>query len=125
MNARTKTEHAEAVTLMKLVALHEGRYPALRNLFAIPNGGDRHPVVAAKMKGEGVKPGVPDYFLAVRTDSHAGLFVELKSASGYASREQKKWIERLRDNGYRCEVARGAEAAWRVITDYLSIPNQL
>lgn len=123
MNARTRTEHAEAVSLMKQVALNEARYPALRNLFAIPNGGDRHPVVAAKMKGEGVKSGVPDYFLAVPVPGHAGLFLELKSATGYASREQKHWVERLRDSGYRCEVARGAEAAWRVIAEYLSIPQ--
>lgn len=124
MNARTRTEHAEAIALMRIVALHEGSHPALRLLFAIPNGGDRHPVVAAKMKHEGVKSGVPDYFLPAPVDGCPGLFLELKSMSGYASKEQKKWIERLRDAGYRCEVARGAEAAWAVLCDYLSIPRR-
>ena len=31
--------------------------------FAIPNGGHRHPAVAAKLKAEGATPGVPDLFI--------------------------------------------------------------
>ena len=124
MNARVKTEHAEAVALLKLVKLHEGRYPELAMLAAVPNGGDRHPIVAAKMKHEGVKAGYPDYLLDVPRGEFHGLRIELKSMTGSTSREQKRWIERLRDNGYRVEVCRGAEAAWRVITEYLSIPSK-
>lgn len=115
------TEHAEAVRLMQMVKLHENRHPALRQMFAVPNGGDRHRIVAAKMKAEGVKPGVPDYVMLFPVDGFHGLAIELKSMTGYASREQKDWIERLRDNGYRAEVCRGATAAWAVISDYLSI----
>jgi hypothetical protein len=121
MNARVKTEHAEAVALMKLVKLHEGRYPDLQLFAAVPNGGDRHPIVAAKMKHEGVRAGYPDYLLDVPRGDFHGLRIELKSATGYTSREQKKWIERLRANGYRVEVCRGAEAAWGVLCEYLDI----
>lgn len=56
-----RTEHAEAVALMRVVRLHEVRWPELRLLYAVPNGGDRHPIVAAKMRAEGVRAGVPDY----------------------------------------------------------------
>ena len=121
MTAIARTEHAEAVHLMQIVALHETRYPALRNLFAVPNGGDRHKIVAAKMKREGVKSGIPDYVLLWPTADFHGLAIELKSMTGYASREQKVWIERLRANGYRAEVCRGADAAWQVLRDYLGI----
>lgn len=123
MNATTKTEHAEARALMQMVKLHEGRHPALRMLYAVPNGGDRHPAVAAKMKAEGAKAGVPDYCLAAPSGAHHGLYIELKTLTGYASKEQKQWVERLREQGYRAEVCRGWVQAWRVIREYLSIPE--
>lgn len=121
MNATTKTEHAEARALMQVVKLHESRHPGLALLYAVPNGGDRHPAVAAKMKAEGAKPGVPDYCLPVPANGHHGLYIELKSMTGYPSKEQKQWIERLRDQGYRAEVCRGWSQAWRVICDYLGL----
>lgn len=37
-------------------AKHE--HPELALMFAVPNGGHRHPVVAAKLKAQGVKAGV-------------------------------------------------------------------
>lgn len=119
MTAASKTEHAEAVTLMRVVKLHEGKHPALRLMFAVPNGGDRHKIVAAKMKAEGVKSGVPDYILPVPRFPHVGLAIELKSMTGYASREQKQWIEDLRAQGWRAEVCRGWEQAWNTVQDYL------
>lgn len=115
MTAAARTEHAEAVSLMRVVKLHEARWPQLRLLFAVPNGGDRHKIVAAKMKAEGVKPGVPDYLLPVSCPGYLGLAVELKSITGYASKEQKRWIEDLRAAGWRAEVCRGWEQAWGVI----------
>ena len=117
-----RTEHAEAVTLMKALRMAEGRHPELRLLFAIPNGGDRHPIVAAKMKAEGVKPGVPDYAIPVARGPHHGLFIELKSQTGAASREQKLWIAALRAQGYRAEVCKGWESAYNTILEYLETP---
>lgn len=115
-----RTEHAEAVTLMRVVKLHEARHPELRLLFAVPNGGDRHPAVAAKMKAEGVKPGVPDYLLPVARGGFHGLALELKTATGSASREQKQWISDFREQGYRAEVCKGWEQAFNTIKEYLA-----
>jgi hypothetical protein len=84
-----RTEHAEAVALMRVVRLHEVRWPELRLLYAVPSGGDRHPIVAAKMRAEGVRAGVPDYCLPVARGGYHGLYIELKTATGYASREQR------------------------------------
>lgn len=121
MNKQVRTEHAEAVHFATRCRMSEARYPALKLLFACPNGGDRHRIVAAKMKAEGVKAGIPDYVLLFPAQGFHGLAIELKSLTGYASREQKDWIERLRANGYRAEVCRGADAAWAVVCDYLGI----
>ena len=121
MTLAKRTEHAEAVAFMRVVKLHENREPRLRMLLAVPNGGDRHKIVAAKMKAEGVKPGVPDYLLPVTTTGYSGLAIELKSMTGYASKEQKQWIADLREQGWRAEVCRGWEQAWGVVRDYLSI----
>ena len=115
----TRTEHVEAVHLMRVVKLHESKFPELRLLFAVPNGGQRNKIVAGKMKAEGVKPGVPDYLLPVPMGGHAGLAIELKTATGYASKEQKQWIADLRAHGWRAEVCRGWEQAWNVVREYL------
>lgn len=113
------SEHEEARALMNLVRAHEAAHPELELFYAIPNGGDRHKAVAGKMRAEGQRPGVPDYALPVPRGTFHGLCIELKKLDGYASREQKDWIKNLRDQGYRAEVARGADQAWQILCDYL------
>lgn len=78
---KSATEHAEACALMKLVRLHENRYPALKWLYHTPNGGKRRNIVAAKLKAEGVKTGVPDYLLPVM-GSPCHLFLPTANFSG-------------------------------------------
>ena len=115
------SEHEEACSLMTLVRSYESEYPALELFYAIPNGGDRHKAVAGKMRAEGQRPGVPDYSLPVARGTYHGLYIELKSLTGSPSREQKAWIIRLRAEGYRAEVARGAAQAWQILCEYLGI----
>lgn len=117
--AATESQHGQA--LMKWARLMQGEHPELALLFHIPNGGSRRPVEAAIMKGEGVKAGVPDYFLPAPKGEVHGLFLELKrDAKAKVSLAQKEWIERLNKSGYRAEIARGWEEAAKVISDYLS-----
>lgn len=114
------TEHEEQVALMRLVEMHRGRWPELGMLYAVPNGGDRHPAVAAKMKAEGVKKGVPDLCLCLPRGGYHGLFVELKrQKGGVVSPEQKAWLQALNAIGYRAEVCKGAAEAWDVIREYI------
>ena len=92
--------------------------------FAIPNGGDRHPAVAAKLKAEGVKAGVPDLFLPIPRGAHHGLFVEMKrQRGGKLSDDQKDWIIKLQAQGYEVKVCAGFEAAKAAIEEYLSCPK--
>jgi len=122
MNA-TPTEHAEAAMLLRACRALEHTLPELALLYAIPNGGARHRVVAAKLKAEGVKAGVPDYHLPVARGGWHGLFVELKrTKGGQLSAEQRAWHSSLRAQGHRVEVCRGWEEAFDVIRDYLEEP---
>lgn len=76
-------------------------------IFAIPNGGQRNVVVAAKMKAEGVTAGVPDLFIPHPTKIYHGLFIEMKNGKhGRLSESQRQMIGLLMRQGYACVVAR-------------------
>jgi len=116
-----RKEHAEQAALFQWAAIHERKHPALQMLFAVPNGGHRHKAVAAAMKREGVKRGVPDVFLLYPADGFHGLAIEMKRAGGKASPEQIDWIGRLTNAGYRAEICKGFDQAVSVVCDYLKI----
>ncbi|WP_082878686.1 VRR-NUC domain-containing protein [Achromobacter ruhlandii] len=94
-------------------------YPELARLFHIPNGGQRQAVVAAKLQGQGVKPGVPDLCLPVPRFGCPGLWIEMKTREGRVSPNQKDWIAFLRCAGYRVEVCRSFDEARAVLLGYL------
>lgn len=76
--------------------------------------------VAVAMKREGTKKGVPDIFLAYPCKGFAGFFIELKSKKGRVSPEQKDWIKKLNEAGYRVEIHYSWESAKDAILVYLS-----
>lgn len=119
--ARSNAEHVEAVMFMRAVAGALDTWPELRWLFAVPNGGWRAKRTAAAMKAEGVKPGVPDYLLPVRRGEHVGLAIELKTATGRPSPEQRAWLAHLAGQGWHAVIARGWEEAWDVVRDYMAL----
>ena len=73
------SEHEHQKAVIEWAEVKSGQYPELRLLYAIPNGGHRHKAVAAKLKAEGVKPGVPDLCLPVRRGEYSGLYIEMKA----------------------------------------------
>lgn len=114
------TEHAEQSALIQWATLASATIPELLHLFAIPNGGWRHPVTAARLQAEGVSPGVPDLFLAWPAHGAPGLFVEMKRrVGGRLSPAQALWRERLTKCGYRVRVCKGWEEAKEAIVNYL------
>lgn len=113
------SEHSEQVALMQWAALAECHRPMLGLLHAIPNGGQRHPAIAAKLKREGVKRGVPDLCLPVARCGLHGLYLELKAADGRLSNEQKRWVDMLTAQGYGVAVVYGFDEARAVLEDYL------
>lgn len=99
-------------------------WPELALLYHIPNGGTRDAIEGRHLKQQGVKPGVPDLFLAAPSGKYHGLFIEMKTDKGRASDAQRQWIERLKAVGYFAQVCHGWEAAVATLEWYLSLPDE-
>lgn len=113
-------EHQHQASLVDWVKKHETVWPELRLLFAVPNAAKRSPRLAAYMKAEGLKAGVPDLMLPVARQGYHGLFIEMKRPKKYSvSDEQKQWIADLQAQGYKAVVCAGFDAAWGVLRDYV------
>ncbi|MCM1275472.1 MAG: VRR-NUC domain-containing protein [Lachnospiraceae bacterium] len=112
-------EDSEQICLFDWAALQSCKYPELNMLFHIPNGGKRNAREGARFKRMGVKPGVPDLFLPVPRGKYHGLFIELKSASGRPTDNQKEWLGQLSALGYAACICFGCEEAERDIIKYL------
>lgn len=112
------TEHDLQVACVRWFRLQYSRCGRL--LFAIPNGGQRNLVVAAKLKAEGVVSGVPDMFLALPNGGYHGLWIELKNGrAGRLSEHQKEMIDSLRAMGYCCVVCRTIDEFMGAVKEYM------
>lgn len=124
--AKAGTEHAHQraffgwLNYMQLT----GQHPMARMCFAIPNGGKRDAVTAARLKVEGVKPGVPDVcypvprFFGTQLVS-LGLWLELKKPEqGRPSADQDAWRIDLRTCGHAVATCWGWKAARQAFLDY-------
>ena len=119
------TEHAEQVRVIEWsqTPFVRRKYPEIEMLYHTPNGGARDAVVGRRLKDAGTRRGIPDLFLPVPRQPFHGLYLELKRRDGgTVSDFQRWWIERLRAQGFRCEVCHGADAAIKAITEYLTCP---
>lgn len=91
-----------------------------RHLFAIPNGGLRDKRTAARLKVQGVKPGVSDLMLAIPSKGKHGLFIEMKrTKGGKLSIEQDAFLKDRESHGYEAKVAKGWKEASEIILGYL------
>ena len=85
-----------------------------RGLFAFhpANGGYRRPVEAARLKGLGVRAGVPDV-IAI----HCGQVyaIELKSEGGRATNTQLQAIEDIRAAGGHAQICHGLDCTLAVL----------
>ena len=100
---RIPTEHEEQ---RQFVCWFRSHFPGVR-IFAIPNGGYRGRVAAARMKAEGVLPGVPDLFVPAWL-----LWIEMKRIKNSStSPEQVGWKAYLETVGHTCLICKGAQDA--------------
>ena len=112
------------------------QWPEYRGLlFAVPNGGARTKATAGKLKAEGVVPGVSDLILLVPSEcrfpiqilgeeayakvNYHALCIEMKTAKGRQSPEQKEWQAKVEDQGYRYAVCRSLDEFMNTINNYL------
>lgn len=131
---------AQAQThLFQFYAHVAGSIPEVAWAFHVPNGGHRHIAVAAQLKQQGVKSGVPDILIPVPSaipmdeatthlfvQAHAcaaplryvGLAIELKVGKGKQSAEQVRWQVRFQQSGWRAMVCHGWEMAAKETIKY-------
>lgn len=88
-------------------------------LFAVPNGGRRDRVSGAKLKAEGVLPGVSDLILLLPRGRHHGLLIEMKTERGKQSQAQRDWQRDMVHRGYKYMVIRSIDEFIDRVTDYL------
>jgi len=125
MMAASGSEDGHQMAIMLWCRLNYDKYPELKWLTHIPNGGSRNKAEAAKLKAMGVSPGFPDLFLPIKRGRYSGLFIELKrpnsmgKKAGKSSAEQIAWRDHLYSQGYGAIECVGWEYAVRILKEYL------
>lgn len=129
MLAASGSEDGEQMALFAWAALNVGKYPCLKWLYAIPNGGFRHIAEAAKFVATGTRAGVPDICLpwpkAIRNYELHGCYIELKiekrrkEKNGGCTEEQVAYLDYLSSAGYYCKVCYTWEEAKETLIAYL------
>ena len=115
------SEHEEQKLLFAWAHTYEHRYPELALLHAIPNAAKRSVRLAARIKSEGLKAGIPDTCLPIPRSIWHGAYCELKVGKNHPTPEQEQWLEALRRQGYAVCVAYGAQEAIRFYAEYLGL----
>lgn len=123
-------EHRIQCAFIEIIRLNQNKYPELKKLHAIGNGGKRpgkisksgvyYSPVAVKMKREGVIKGVWDIFLPIPKGGWCGFYMEFKSEKGCLSKEQKEFREGL-ELYHKFDVFKDSLKAWESVKEYLNI----
>lgn len=117
----TGSEEEAQEMLFERIQYQLGRYPELKLLYHIPNGGKRDKGTAIKLHRQGVKAGVPDLHLPVARGGYNGLYIELKVGKNKTTDKQKEWIAELNKQGYLAIVCYGWEEAATQLVNYLEL----
>ncbi|WP_288477125.1 VRR-NUC domain-containing protein [uncultured Pseudomonas sp.] len=116
-------EGIEQTALFKWIDL---QYPQESKLiYHVPNGGHRHKATAGKLKGQGVRAGMPDINVDIARGGYFGLRIEFKATppnDAAVSPKQRDALQLLNDRGYLAIVCRGAHDAQEQIRAYLRLP---
>lgn len=122
INELIPSEHAEQCIVIKWAELMSNQNPRLSMLYAIPNAAKRSYFIAARMKSEGMKSGVPDLCLPVASSGYHGLYIELKRVKkSTTSENQNKWLDMLNRENYLAIVCKGADEAIAALKGYLCL----
>jgi hypothetical protein len=122
---RAKRVDREGLEQAALMCDLELSLPAVFDLiYHVPNGGHRVKAVAAKLKAQGVKPGIPDLVLNMARGGYFGLYIEFKASppnDAPVSPSQHERLRKLNEQGYLAIVCRGHFDAMEQIRAYLRL----
>lgn len=116
-------EDTEQETVISWAQWNENRFPELKWLHHIPNGGKRNKAEAARFKAQGVKAGVSDLFLPAAHGGYFGLYIEMKYGKNRLTDAQAEFLRDMSKAGYSAHVAYGAQAAIGILEEYLKMPT--
>lgn len=89
-------------------------------VFHIPNQGKRSMRYGKQLKDMGMRPGVSDLFIARSSGKYHGAWIELKSATGRITPEQKHFLSDMQEEGYFTAICWSIEDAIATIKNYFS-----
>lgn len=112
-------EDTEQMGVIDWANWNTNRFPELKLLFHVPNGGKRNVMEAARFKAMGVKTGVPDLCLPVPRGGYAGMYIEMKYGNNMPTDKQKEWIKDLKEQGYKVTVCWTGKEATELLEEYL------
>lgn len=120
--ARKRPRHEEDKLQMACKSWFDAQYPNLSKLLHhSPNEGllMRRDRDGAKRKAMGVRAGFPDFVLLRSNRFYGYLAIELKTAKGRQTANQKEYERAVERSGGRYVVVRSIEGFMEVVNDYL------
>ena len=121
MKYAMRSEDTEQINVVSWANWNMNRYPELRWLFHVPNGGSRNKQEAVKFKQMGVKAGVSDLCLPYPKGIYCGLFIEMKYGNNRQQDTQKEFLADMAAAGHFVATCYSAEEAIKVIEEYLNL----
>jgi hypothetical protein len=133
----TPSEHNEQATFFDwLLTFKEEEHPEVHPLFfSVPNGTHlagnqkQRAMQMNKLKREGLTPGVADTLFLSGRGGYLGLALEFKTPDrkaekdGGLSENQLEFLRSARMEGFKAEVAYGAEDGIRIVENYFRKPK--
>ena len=127
MNMRyaMRSEDTEQINVVQWAGWNMNRYPELKWLHHVPNGGSRNKQEAVKFKQMGVKAGVSDLCLPYPKGIYCGLYIEMKYGDGRQQPTQKEFLADMAAAGHFVVTCYSAEEATGVIEEYCKLPGNM
>lgn len=111
-------KHEESNLQQACVKWFRLQYPNLI-IFAIPNGGSRNVIEAARLKREGVLAGVADLMVLKPNKQYYGLLIEMKIGKGRQSENQILFEMYCVHHYYKYSIARSIDEFINIVENYL------
>ena len=113
---------SEAILQAEVVKYISLQYPKAKYCASL-GGIYTSPTQAVKAKRTGYKRGFPDLQITEAKGGYFGLFLELKTNKGRATKDQKEWIKDLTNRGYKALIVKGIDECIKAIDNYMKLDN--
>lgn len=114
-------EHDEQVAYFDWVWQRSAQDWRFKTIYAIPNGGFRTITNALSLRREGVKAGVWDIHIPIRSGRFIGAWIEMKRPGGKLSDRQLEFGRLMQDAGHLLDVSFSATSAIEFTEYYFSL----